>query len=58
MVNQGQAALQTGRAPSGMGNRHPCIAPYETLHCADGLIAVACGNDGQFARLARVLGVG
>jgi len=56
MVNQGQAALETGRAPSGMGNRHPSIAPYETLHCKDSLIAIACGNDGQFARLATVLG--
>ncbi len=57
MVNQGQAALETGRAPSGMGNRHPSIAPYETLHCTDALVAIACGNDGQFARLAAVLGV-
>lgn len=56
MVNQGQAALETGRAPSGLGNRHPSIAPYETLHCKDALIAVACGNDGQFARMATVLG--
>ncbi len=57
MVNQGQAALETGRPPAGMGNRHPSIAPYETLRCADGLLAVACGNDGQFARLAEVLGL-
>lgn len=56
MVNQGQAALATGRAPRSMGNRHPSIAPYETLACADGMLAVACGNDGQFARLAAVLG--
>lgn len=56
MVNQAQGYLQTGRAPGRMGNRHPSIAPYETLHCADGLLAVACGNDGQFARLADALG--
>jgi formyl-CoA transferase len=56
MVNQAQGYLQTGRAPRRMGNRHPSIAPYETLHCADGLLAVACGNDGQFARLATALG--
>jgi formyl-CoA transferase len=56
MANQGQAALETGRAPSGLGNRHPSIAPYETLRCRDGLIAIACGNDGQFARLATALG--
>ena len=30
MVNQGQSALERGVAPSGMGNRHPSIAPYET----------------------------
>ena len=39
-----------------MGNRHPSIAPYETLHCRGGAIAVACGNDGQFSRLADALG--
>jgi len=57
MVNQGQAALETGTAPRGMGNRHPSIAPYETLRCADGVLAVACGNDGQFAKLAAVVGM-
>lgn len=57
MANQGQAALTTDRAPGRLGNRHPSIAPYETLRCADGLIAVGCGNDGQFARLTDVLGV-
>ncbi len=57
MVNQGQGALETGVAPGGLGNRHPSIAPYETLRCADGLVAVACGNDAQFARLAEVLGM-
>lgn len=56
MVNQAQSTLQTGAAPTRMGNSHPSITPYETLHCRDGLLAVACGNDGQFARLADVLG--
>lgn len=57
LVNQAQGYLETGRAPGRMGNRHPSIAPYETLRCRDGLLAVACGNDGQFARLTAVLGV-
>ncbi len=56
MVNQGQAALTTGVAPGRAGNAHPSIAPYETLRCRDGMIAVACGNNGQFARLVAVLG--
>lgn len=57
LVNQAQGFLETGRSPGRMGNRHPSITPYETLRCRDGLLAVACGNDGQFARLASVLGV-
>ncbi len=56
LVNQASGYLASGRSPGRMGNQHPSIAPYETLHCRDGLIAVACGNDGQFALLATVLG--
>ncbi|MFD7551680.1 CaiB/BaiF CoA transferase family protein [Streptomyces sp. NPDC059816] len=56
LVNQGQSYLETGLPPGRMGNRHPSIAPYETLRCRDGLLAVACGNDAQFARLAAALG--
>ncbi|MBA2694313.1 MAG: CaiB/BaiF CoA transferase family protein [Ornithinimicrobium sp.] len=56
MVNQGQSTLATGTAPGRMGNSHPSITPYETLRCGGGLVAVACGNDGQFARLAAALG--
>jgi formyl-CoA transferase len=56
LVNQASAYLGTGQSPGRMGNQHPSIAPYETLHCKDGIIAVACGNDGQFRRLAEALG--
>lgn len=55
LVNQASSYLTTGRAPGLMGNRHPSIAPYETLRCRDGQLAVACGNDRQFAALAGVL---
>jgi formyl-CoA transferase len=54
MVNQ-TANASLGLTPRRMGNQHPSIAPYETLRCADGMLAVACGNDGQFRRLALVL---
>jgi formyl-CoA transferase len=57
LANQGSAALTTGAAPSRLGNRHPSIAPYETLMCADGPIAVAVGNDAQFRRLAEIAGM-
>ena len=56
MVNQAAGYLATGVAPGRLGNQHPSIAPYETLRCADGLLAVACGNDGQFQRLVSTIG--
>ena len=56
LANQASAYLATGVAPRRMGNQHPSIAPYETLHCKDGALAVCCGNDGQFQRLTAVIG--
>ncbi|WP_398949825.1 CaiB/BaiF CoA transferase family protein [Streptomyces sp. ID38640] len=57
LVNQASGYLATGRDPGPMGNRHPSIAPYETLACRDGqLLAVAVGNDRQFRELVRALG--
>jgi crotonobetainyl-CoA:carnitine CoA-transferase CaiB-like acyl-CoA transferase len=56
LVNQASGHLATGRDPGPMGNRHPSIAPYETLTCRGGLLAVAVGNDRQFRALAQVLG--
>jgi crotonobetainyl-CoA:carnitine CoA-transferase CaiB-like acyl-CoA transferase len=57
LVNQASSYLCTGKPPRAMGNRHPSITPYETLATADRPLVVAVGNDGQFARLCRVLGV-
>ena len=56
LVNQVSAVLGSGVEPRRLGNRHPSIAPYETLRCADGPLAVACGNDAQFARMAEAVG--
>ena len=56
LANQGANFLASGQSPMRMGNTHPSITPYETLRCRDGLLAVACGNDGQFARLADAVG--
>ncbi|MGL5809467.1 MAG: CaiB/BaiF CoA transferase family protein [Nocardioides sp.] len=55
LVNQSSSTLATGRSPGRLGNRHPSIAPYQALRCRDGLIAIACGNDGQFRRLTEIL---
>ncbi|MGA3541000.1 CaiB/BaiF CoA transferase family protein [Micromonosporaceae bacterium DT194] len=57
LANQTGSYLATGRVPQRMGNRHPSIAPYETLRCRDGLLAVCCGNDRQFRSLVTELGV-
>ncbi|SES49758.1 formyl-CoA transferase [Pedococcus cremeus] len=57
LANQAGAYLATGSSPTRMGNRHPSIAPYETLRCRDRSVALACGNDGQFRRLAEAVGV-
>jgi crotonobetainyl-CoA:carnitine CoA-transferase CaiB-like acyl-CoA transferase len=57
LANQAQAYLGAGVVPHRMGNDHPSIVPYQLLQCADGPLAVACGNDAQFARLAAELGL-
>jgi formyl-CoA transferase len=56
LANQASAYLSTGHSPGPMGNQHPSIAPYETLRCADGLVAVAVGNARQFRALAELIG--
>lgn len=58
LINQASTYVTTGAIPRAMGNRHPSIAPYETLQAADRPLVVAVGNDGQFAALAAVLGAG
>ena len=55
MVNQSEAYVAAGEVPGRLGNAHPSIAPYETLETADGPLAVAAGNDRQFAALCAVL---
>lgn len=55
LANQASSTLETGVSPGRMGNAHPSIAPYETLHTADQPIAVAVGTDGQFGRLCDAL---
>ena len=42
--------------PERYGNGHPNIVPYSDFQCNDGFIAIAVGNDNQFARLAQCLG--
>jgi crotonobetainyl-CoA:carnitine CoA-transferase CaiB-like acyl-CoA transferase len=56
LVNQSGAFVGAGSVPGLMGNAHPSIAPYEVFAALDRPIVLAVGNDGQFRRLAEVLG--
>ncbi len=55
LANQAMNYLASGVAPKRMGNAHPNIAPYQTLPVSDGYFIIACGNDGQFAKLTALL---
>jgi len=55
--NQAMNYLTTGKAPSRMGNAHPNLTPYEVFACSDGHLIIATGNDGQYQRLCRLLGL-
>ena len=57
MVNQASGS-GAGVVPGIMGNRHPSITPYETFETADRPIALAVGNDKQFAALVYDSGSG
>jgi formyl-CoA transferase len=56
LINVASNYLVTGRDARRFGNGHPSIVPYTTYPTTDGLIAVAVGNDGQFARFAETAG--
>jgi len=58
LINVASSYLVTGKDSRRFGNGHPNIVPYTTYPTADGMIAVAVGNDGQFARFAETAGHG
>jgi succinate--hydroxymethylglutarate CoA-transferase len=58
LINVASSYLVTGKDARRFGNGHPNIVPYTTYPTADGMIAVAVGNDGQFARFAETAGHG
>jgi crotonobetainyl-CoA:carnitine CoA-transferase CaiB-like acyl-CoA transferase len=57
LANQASSWLTAGVVAGRMGNRHPSIAPYETLRAADTPFVIAVGNDDQFETLCNVIGV-
>ena len=56
LVNVAANYLAAGREGGRFGNGHPSIVPYTTYRAADAMIALAIGNERQFARAAEVLG--
>ena len=56
-ANQALNYLTTGVAPERMGNAHMNLTPYEVFDCSDGHIIIATGNDAQYQRLCRLLGL-
>jgi crotonobetainyl-CoA:carnitine CoA-transferase CaiB-like acyl-CoA transferase len=56
LANVASNYLVSADEPGRYGNGHPNIVPYRTFEAADGDLALAVGNDRQFAVLAEVLG--
>ncbi|PRY12668.1 crotonobetainyl-CoA:carnitine CoA-transferase CaiB-like acyl-CoA transferase [Pontibacter ummariensis] len=59
LANQGTNYLVAGYPPKRMGSEHPTIVPYGSVYTTqDGKqLVLAVGDDRQFRRLCRVLGV-
>jgi len=56
LANQALNYFVSKEVPARIGNAHPNIVPYQVFEVADGHLILAVGNDGQFRRLAEVLG--
>jgi succinate---hydroxymethylglutarate CoA-transferase len=56
LINVASNVLVAGRGGGRFGNGHPSLVPYTTYHASDAMIALAVGNEPQFARCAAVLG--
>jgi crotonobetainyl-CoA:carnitine CoA-transferase CaiB-like acyl-CoA transferase len=55
LINVLANLVASGEEPRRYGNAHPNIVPYEVFAAADGHVAIAVGNDAQFARLMSAL---
>ncbi|HEY7247260.1 MAG TPA: CoA transferase [Xanthobacteraceae bacterium] len=56
LVNVASNYLMAGRDGGRFGNGHPSIVPYTTYRAADAMMAIAVGNERQFANCAAALG--
>jgi crotonobetainyl-CoA:carnitine CoA-transferase CaiB-like acyl-CoA transferase len=56
LINVASNVLVAGRGGGRFGNGHPSLVPYTTYQASDAMIALAIGNEPQFAKCAAVLG--
>jgi crotonobetainyl-CoA:carnitine CoA-transferase CaiB-like acyl-CoA transferase len=56
LANVASNVLITGKPAGRYGNGHPNIVPYRTFRCKQSEIALAVGNDMQFAEFAAAVG--
>lgn len=57
LANQALNYFASGEPPRRLGNAHPNIAPYQVMPALDGPFILAVGNDEQFRRVCRALGL-
>jgi crotonobetainyl-CoA:carnitine CoA-transferase CaiB-like acyl-CoA transferase len=50
------AYFLTGKAPSGIGNRHSMSVPWNSFRCADGWVIICAGNHPNWVRLCEMIG--
>ena len=55
LANIASNTLISGDEATRHGNAHANIVPYQSFHTRDGMIAIACGNDGLFRGLCRLV---
>jgi succinate---hydroxymethylglutarate CoA-transferase len=56
LINVASNVLVAGRGGGRYGNGHPSLVPYTTYQASDAMMALAVGNEPQFAKCAAVLG--
>jgi len=56
LINVASNVLVSGRGGGRYGNGHASVVPYTTYQAKDAMMALAIGNDTQFAKCAAVLG--
>jgi crotonobetainyl-CoA:carnitine CoA-transferase CaiB-like acyl-CoA transferase len=57
LSNVGLNYLATGKVPKRAGNRLATVYPSDNFRCSDGDIMLIVGNDEQFRRLCKTLGL-